>query len=84
MAEHDFALNLFPLFDRQNASIEMTSDAIVTTSKTISFGGGDIPTLDVQPDGSKLKDAFCYRDDYGRLLECREETVRLTPFLDWL
>jgi hypothetical protein len=89
MAEHDFALHLFPLFDQQNASIEMTSDAIVTTTATtISFDCGDSTTLDANTVVSKLKDTYCYRegggryqDDYERLLQCQAETVRLAPLL---
>jgi hypothetical protein len=86
MAEHDFVLHLFPLFDEQNASIEMTSDAIVTTATTISFDDGDSTTLDAKTVVSKLKDVYCYRegggmyqDDYERLLQCQAETVRMTP-----
>ncbi len=87
MAEHDFALHLFPLFDEQNASIEMTSDAIVTTATTISFDDGDSTTLDAKTVVS-MKDVYCYRegggryqDDYERLLQCQAETVRTIPLL---
>ena len=90
MTENDFALHLLPLFDQQSASIKMTSDAIVTTAKTISFGGGNSTILDAKTVVSKLKDAYCYhegggryQDDYERLLQCQAETVRLPPLLGW-
>ncbi|KAL3777393.1 hypothetical protein ACHAW5_004222 [Stephanodiscus triporus] len=71
MAEDDFTLHLFPLFDQQNASIKTTSDVIATTTNTISFDGGDSTTLDVKTEVSKPKEAHGgkYRDDYERLLE---------------
>ena len=76
MAEHDFVLHLFPLFDEQNASIEMTSDAIVTTATTISFDDDDSTTVYCYREGGGR-----YRDDYERLLQCQAETVRMIPLL---
>lgn len=66
MAEDDFALHLFPLFDQQNASIKMTSDVIATTTNTVSFDGGDSTTLDVKTEVSTLKDAYGYREGGGK------------------
>jgi hypothetical protein len=83
-----------PFSDQKNASIKMTSGAIVTTNNTISFDDCESTTVDVKIDEMKHPETHCYREgsgkyqlDYERLLVLtpdsgRANTVRLPSIID--
>jgi hypothetical protein len=85
MAEHDFAEHLFPLFDQKNASIIMTSDAIVAThgtnatNNTISFDDGESTNVDVEIKALQHQETHCYREGRGKYQFDYERLSALTP-----